>query len=221
MTSHSLWTYAHVLLFVFWLGADVGVFIAAAYAKNDKLSFETRATLLKLAGFVDLFPRISFAIMLPVGLQLVALTGVYPITSSMMLTSWLVGIAWTALILVSYKREGSELATNLGRIQTGFLAIAGLLFVALGLLSLINGEPLIQGWFALKMLLFGCVFWAALAIDYCFRPMFAPFMAIGQEGSTPEREAAVTGAINRTLVSVLTLYALIATIAFLGTTKPF
>ena len=216
-----MWAYVHILLFVFWLGADVGVFVAAAYAKNDKLSFETRATLLKLAGFVDLFPRISFAMILPVGLHLVTLTGIYAITSVMQLIAWLVALAWVVLILVSYVREGSELAAKLGQLQNAFLTIAGLFFIGLGLLSLLNAEPFAQGWFALKMLLFGCVFFAALAIDYCFRPMFAPFMAIGAEGSTPEREAAVTQAINRTLVSVITLYVLIAAIAFLGTTKPF
>lgn len=195
--------------------------MAAVYAKNDKLSFETRATLLKLAGFIDLFPRISFALMLPVGLHLVTYTGIYAITATLQLIAWLVAIAWVVLILVSYVREGSSLATTLGRVQNVFLIAAGLLFISLGVLSLMNAEPFAQGWFALKMLLFGCVFFAALAIDYCFRPMFAPFMAIGTEGSTPEREAAVTKAINRTLVSVLTLYFLIAAIAFLGTTKPF
>ena len=221
MVSYSLWTYVHVLLFVFWLGADVGVFMAAVYAKNDQLSFESRATLLKLAGFIDLFPRVSFALMLPVGLRLVVLTGIYPVTSTIQLISWLVAIAWVALILVAYVREGSGLANTLGRIQNIFLIVAGLLFIGLGMLSLANAEPFAQGWFGLKMLLFGCVFFAALAIDYCFRPMFAPFMAIGTDGSTPEREAAVTKAINRTLVSVIALYLLIAAIAFLGTTKPF
>jgi hypothetical protein len=221
VASYSLWTYIHVLLFVFWLGADVGVFVAAAYAKNDKLSFETRATLLKLAGFVDLFPRVSFALMLPVGLHLVAFTGIYAITPAIQLVAWLVAVAWIALVLTAYVREGSELAGTLGRVQNVFLTLAGLLFISLGLLSLLNAEPFAQGWFALKMLLFGCIFFAALAIDYCFRPMFAPFMAIGTDGSTPEREAAVTKAINRTLVSVTALYILIAAVAFLGTTKPF
>ena len=102
MTSHSVWTYAHVLLFVFWLGADVGVFFAAIYAKNDKLSFETRATLLKLGGFIDLFPRISFALMLPVGLHLVSFTGIYPVTSLMLWTAWIVAAAWIALILTAF-----------------------------------------------------------------------------------------------------------------------
>ena len=100
MTSYSLWTYLHILLFVFWLGADVGVFAAAAYAKNAKLSFESRATLLKLAGFVDLFPRISFALMLPAGLHLAGVTGTLPVSVAMLVGAWCIGLLWAALILV-------------------------------------------------------------------------------------------------------------------------
>jgi hypothetical protein len=221
MTSYSLWTYLHILLFVFWLGADVGVFAAAASAKNSKLSFESRATLLKLAGFVDLFPRISFALMVPVGLHLAGVTGTLAVSIPMLMGAWAIGLLWAAAILVAYHRENTALAAMLNKLQTGFLGIAGLLLITLGGLSWLNGSPLEQGWFAAKILLFGAVFWNAIAIDYCFRPLVAPFMAIGVEGSTPAHEAAVTHAINRTLVAVSTLYVLIGSIAFLGVTKPF
>jgi hypothetical protein len=46
-------------------------------------------------------------------------------------------------------------------------------------------------------------------------------MEIGQHGSSPEREEAVARAINNTLVAVMTLYVLIAAIAFIGKVKPF
>lgn len=221
MTTYSLWTYLHILLFVFWLGADVGVFAAAAFAKNSQLSFESRATLLKLAGFVDIFPRLSFAFMLPVGLHLAGATGVLPLDAAMSIGAWLVALSWSALILVAYQRENTELAATLHKVQMVFLIIAGTLLISIGGWSWLNGAPLEPSWFAAKIFLFGAVFWVAIAIDYCFRPLVAPFMAIGQEGSTPEREAEVSRAINRTLVAVSSLYFLIAGIAFLGVAKPF
>ena len=45
--SVEVWGYIHILLFVFWLGADVGVFVSAIFAKNPKYSFETRMTVLQ------------------------------------------------------------------------------------------------------------------------------------------------------------------------------
>jgi hypothetical protein len=76
-------------------------------------------------------------------------------------------------------------------------------------------------WLAFKLLLFGLVFWTAMVVEISYRPLFAPFMAIGESGSTPEREALVSKYINRALLGVGTIYVLIAAIAFLGTTKPF
>lgn len=73
----------------------------------------------------------------------------------------------------------------------------------------------------MKILFFGFAFWAALGIDFAFTPAIKPFMEIGTEGSTPEREALFTKHVNHTLVWVLTLYVLIATIAFLGKVQPF
>ena len=31
MNTHLLWTYLHIVLFVYWLGADVGVGLSVAY----------------------------------------------------------------------------------------------------------------------------------------------------------------------------------------------
>ena len=36
MDSHSIWAYVHILLFVYWLGADAGLYLAMAMVKNPK-----------------------------------------------------------------------------------------------------------------------------------------------------------------------------------------
>ena len=221
MTSQSIWIYIHILLFVFWLGADIGVYVAAIYAKNDKLGFEARATLMQLGGLVDLFPRITFAFMLPVGLHLTRGLGLYPVSTGILLAGWLIALAWLALIVVMYNNEGRPLGMALVRVQNVFQGVMGLLFVALGAQSLLTGAPLAAGWLAFKLLLFGLVFWTAMVVEISYRPLFPPFVAIGESGSTPAREALVTKYINRALVGVGTIYVLIAAIAFLGTTKPF
>lgn len=51
--SLNLWKFAHILLFVYWLGADLGVFLLARAAKRADLSFEQRALLLKMALLID------------------------------------------------------------------------------------------------------------------------------------------------------------------------
>ncbi|MBL8643012.1 MAG: hypothetical protein JNK21_03685 [Rhodospirillaceae bacterium] len=216
----EIWGYIHILLFVFWLGADVGVFTTAIYAKNPKYSFETRMTVLQAGLVVDQFPRVCFALILPVGLHLTKELQLHPITTGMLAGGWAIGLIWMAVIFLIGVNQGKPLAENLSKLQFGFQAVMGLVFTIIGLNSLATDSPISQPWFAVKILLFGLVFWAAMAIDLCFRPFLAPFMEIGQFGSTPEREEAVSRAINNTLVAVFTLYVLIAAIGFLGKVKP-
>lgn len=221
MEDYLVWGYIHILLFVFWLGADVGVFLSAVWAKRTDISFETRATVMKLGLIIDFLPRICFALIFPVGLHLADSLGLYEVPAWLFIAGWVLGVAWIYMVILIGKNEGTPLAEKLMMTQFWLEGLLGTIYFGVGVWSLFGDGPLQEGWFAVKIILFGCVFYAAMAIDICFRPFIKPFMEIGQEGSTPEREAEVTKAVNTTLIAVLTMYALIATVAFLGKVKPF
>ena len=158
MDSHSIWLYIHILLFVFWLGADMGVFFPTLIARNHTLSFETRATLIRAAVSVDLFPRVCFALFIPVGMHLVQGLGLYPLSDTMLALGWLIGAGWIALIFAIVTNEDRPVAHTLGTAQMLLEIILGLIFSSLGAWSLLTGAPLTEPWFALKILLFGLVF---------------------------------------------------------------
>ena len=61
MIEHQLWVFVHILLFVYWLGGDLGVFLLAKAAKRPDLSFAERAFALRMAIMIDLVPRLCFA----------------------------------------------------------------------------------------------------------------------------------------------------------------
>lgn len=220
MDSHALWAYAHILLFVYWLGADVGLWLVMAFVKDARLSFETRATLIRLAFYIDLFPRVSFALILPVGLQLARNLDLVTIGTAWVVTAWVVGLAWSALHVVVVVMKGTATARRLLVLNQVYEALAGAFFIGIGLLSLLNGAPLEAGWFALKILLFGTVFWIILGIDTVFQP-FTTLLRMGPGGSTPQAEAVVTRLTHRTMGWALLLYAIVAGVAFLGRVKPF
>ncbi len=76
MTSaYLLLVVVHVLLFAYWLGADWGVYVTSRYVADAKLSLEERRRFLQAAFRIDLLPRISFTLLLPVGVQLAAYYG--------------------------------------------------------------------------------------------------------------------------------------------------
>ena len=49
ISAIDVWKYIHILLFVYWLGADLGVFLLALASKRRNLSFPERALALKMA----------------------------------------------------------------------------------------------------------------------------------------------------------------------------
>jgi hypothetical protein len=36
MDSHSIWAYVHILLFVYWLGADAGLYLAMSMVRPPR-----------------------------------------------------------------------------------------------------------------------------------------------------------------------------------------
>jgi len=220
MDSHALWAYLHILLFVYWLGADAGLWLAMGFIRNERLSFETRATLIRLAFYIDLFPRISFALILPVGLQLARNLDLTPISDGVLAAAWAVGIAWSALHLAVVAWKGTAAARRLLTVNKIYEVLAGALFIGIGAVSLATGAPIAAGWFALKILLFGSIFWIILAIDTVFQP-FTTLLRMGPQGSTPQGEAQVRRLTHQTMAWAVFMYAVVAFVAFRGRVKPF
>jgi hypothetical protein len=220
MDSHALWAYAHVLLFVYWLGADVGLWLAMAMIRNPALSYETRATLVRLGFYVDLFPRVTFALILPVGMHLMRDLDLAPIGDGLLAAAWTVGFLWSALHLGVLAWKGRPVVAKLRAINKVYEALAGLLFVVLGAVSLARGAPVEGRWLALKLLFFGMIFWVILGFDTVFQP-FSTLLRAGPAGMTPQQEAGMRRLTNLSMAWAVMLYVLIAAVAFLGLVKPF
>jgi hypothetical protein len=217
--SYPDWLFIHILLFVFWLGADVGVFLSLVFVKDRRLGFEARATVIRLAFWIDVFPRIAFAMMIPVGVQLATALGVLPERAAILPVAWTLGLGWCALHGLIYLWRGRPTAVALRRANVAFEAVCGVTLVGIAVASLTGAGPIHSGWFAWKLLLFGAVFLVVVGIDTRFQP-FTTLLAAGPNGLTPEREAAITRMTNQTLLWALLLYALILAIAWLGFFKP-
>lgn len=215
-----LWAYAHILLLVYWLGADVGLFLVMAWIKDRRLDYATRVTLIRLAFYIDLAPWTCVALILPVGMHLAAGLGIAQIPGWLFALAWIIGLGWTALHVALVVRKGTPLAARLRRLNNAWELVAGALFVGIGTLSLATGAPVGAGWFALKLLLFGLVFWVILGIDTRFQP-FTTLLRLGARGLDDAAEAAITRATNLTMAWALLLYGLVLAIAFLGKVKPF
>ena len=214
------WAFVHILLLVFWLGTDVGVLVLARAARRTDLSFEQRAVLLRYAMLIDVLPRVCLTLAFAVGLHLAASMGLVALPPAAFAAAWIIGLGWLGLLIALHRAEGTPRHARLAAANLALQALLGAGVTTLGVVSLLGSGPFPPGWLAWKVVLFGAIFLCSIMIDVEFRPMGPAFARLATEGSTPATEAVIRRSIDRAIVWVLAIYALLTTIAFLGAVKP-
>lgn len=221
MTGHELLLLLHVLLFVYWLGGDLGVFYSSGYISKPELSPATRATVAKIMLALDLTPRVCLVLMLPVGVALSASLGALAIPAAAIPALWVFALAWLAMVVTIYKKEHQPIAHTLGKIDWAvrLLVIAGLAGAAI--LSLTGAGPVQGNWLAVKMLIFAGTIVCGLIIRVKLKPFGVAFGRLMREGSTPEIESDLHASIARVKPAVLLIWGGLVVNAWLGIAKPF
>lgn len=213
--------FLHVLLFVLWLGADVGVFLLGQhFRKRTFYSLDQRLALLKLLVIIDLTPRAAWALMVPMSLTLSYLGGWWDVWLGALWASWAIAAFWLWLVFDAHRHDMTPRAARNRRWEgwLRYLLCAGYLF--LGAESLLTGHPIAAEWLAWKALLFGLIFAAAIMIDVSFKPVGAQLSRLLAEGSSDETELPLLATMNRTRIWVWCVYLLLLATAWLGVVKP-
>jgi hypothetical protein len=217
--DHSIWVFIHVMLLVYWLGGDLGVFLLAKAAKRPDLGFAERAFALQMAVKIDWVPRVCFTLMFPVGLHVTVSGGYAQLPGWAIPAAWALSAAWIGLLRALSQSEGTPRGLRLSRIHLGLQSVLLVFFAALGLAAWFGTGPLPGGWYALKILLFALIFAMGIGIDIAFRPIGGAFHRLALEGSKPEIETTIAQAVDGAIRYVLGLYALLIAITFIGITK--
>ena len=220
--TYQLLVYAHLLLFVLWLGADVGVFLLGQHFRKRQLyTLDQRIALLKLLVIVDMTPRSAWALMVPLSLSVVDAGAWWDVPGWLLASAWAIGGFWLWLVWDAHWHEQTPRAARNRRIEGWLRWIVGAFYLGLGVVSLANDAPLAPNWLAWKALLFGLIFVAAIMIDVTFKPVGAQLAAVMEQGSSDKTEAPLLKTMNETRIWVWIVYFLLLTTAFLGNVKPF
>ena len=220
MPSIPTLLYLHILLMVFWIGADIGVFIAGLRFMDPRRSLAERTAVIELGMVIDRYPRICFVAILPVGLQLVYSLGLMPALSLRLLElAWALSAVWTTAVVASMMLHGRPAARRWQRIELAFQAAAVLVFASLAAAAWL-GRVAAPGWLAGKFLGYAAICLSAILLERAFGPVATTFAALVAEGSTPERESRLRRHMIATYVWVLAIYAAVLICGFLGTVKP-
>ncbi|QMW22505.1 hypothetical protein [Sandaracinobacteroides saxicola] len=213
--------YVHVLLFVFWLGADLGVFLLGQHFRRRDYSIQERLTVLKLLVINDMGPRTAWALMVPSSLFLLKAGGHWPdIPDWLLVASLVIGLSWLTLVWDAFLHDQTPRAACDRKIENILKYLLTGFYLTLGTVSILHGEPL-AGFIAWKALLFGAIFVAAIMIDVWFKPVGPLLVALVQNGSSDETEIPLRRQMDRTRIWVFATYVLLVVTSYLGVTKPF
>lgn len=219
---YSCLVFAHLLLFVLWLGGDVGVYMLGRHFRmRARYTIEQRLALLKLLVAIDMVPRTAWALMVPVSLSVVAAGGYWAVPRGLLALAWIVGLSWAGLVWDAHSHEQTARATRERRVESWLKIVLALFYLWLGSTSLATGWPLPARWLAAKALAFSVIFGAAMMIDVAYKPVGAQLGRLLREGSSDATELPLLATMNRTRLWVWTVYLLLLATAFLGVSKPF
>ena len=203
---YSFLIVTHVLGWVFWLGTDLGVLLAAKYSEKSELSPETRLKVLEVGMILDMAPRIAVPVVFMTGFGLMTSLGIETYVPMMGVLAF--GAVWLLAVLTGIATEGGQGTLGGIAMKTQFLfnVVVAIGMGGVGVAALFGmlDQPT---WIALKWLSYGVIALAAIVLEITFKPAIALYGRLGEEGGSPELDSALTKSLKPVYVSVLVIYA--------------
>lgn len=221
MTGFDIWKFLHIMMFVFWIGTDLGVYLSARKSTDPKLSFETRVLLLHMALRIELLPRTMWKAALPLGVMLIDGMDIIKFGTASLALTWLFSLAWWAVSMFGAWHYDKPIGHRFAAVTNWLTGFVGVALIVVAAVSLTGSGPIPAdaGWLSWKIGLYGLINLMVIVMIRIFDPLGAAFGRLAVEGSTPEIEAVISGVMSRSTWIIWMTYATIAAVAFIATTK--
>jgi len=221
MTAILTWKYLHILMFVFWVGTDMGVFLSCKKATDPKVPIDARFLLLHMALRIELLPRTMWKAALPLGVTLSREMGLIDLSSLELLIVWAASIGWWAISMYGAWHYDKPAGHTFSMVNNVITSIVGVGLIWLAWSSYIGNGPFDADatWLLWKIAIYGLINLLIVAMLFVFDPMGIEFGRLAVEGSTPEIESNIKSIMNRATVTIWGTYILICVVGFIATTK--
>ena len=213
---YRLVVFFHVLMFCYWLGADLGVWLCGRAARRPGISDEARALVRKVGHLIDMGPRSALVLIFPAGLILASQYG-SPVQGLGLVAAVLACGVWLWMVWTIYLQPQTPLGRTVWKIDLGFRALLMVTLIGFGVSCLVTGGPIQDRWLAAKIVVFGLILLTGIFLRIALFRMDAAARA----GKAPPPGSPPTLLQKSLLSSVLVIWALVAIAAFLGVVKPF
>lgn len=207
----------HIFLLVFWLGTDLGVFLAAKMSENGELSSETRGSLMKLGMVLDRLPRTAVILILPSGFLLTNRLGLITVSPMILGLIWLIAIAWAGLMWAGFLKPQSSIEALSHKVNF-FVHVALIAALAYVIFVVSGSAPM---WVTLKLACVAAILFCGIMLDVTFRPAVIAFTQIVTEGATDDLNARYSTALAPVYRWVIGIYVFVILATYFGVVKPF
>ena len=218
MLDQALFALIHVLVFVYWLGGDLGAFYTSHFLTRADVSADRRMMAASIVGDVDMAPRTALILTLPTGLMLAESKGWFSLGWPVVLAVSAAAILWLGLAWRIHL-GGATLPSWNKRLDT--LVRYGLIIALLGVgvTSLATASNAMPVFIALKCLaLAGCIA-LGLIIRIVLKPLGPALMGLNGP-NTETAKAALAHTLNRARPLVMGIWVLLIFAALLGLWTP-
>ncbi|MFM7434264.1 MAG: hypothetical protein ACKO3O_12285 [Gammaproteobacteria bacterium] len=217
--AHGLLKYLHILLFVYWLGGDAGVFYSSKFVTNTTLSRDARLAAFKIFINLDILPRYCLALMLTVGGVLAEFVGYeHPLWQTIAIVA--LGPVWVWVVHTIHAKEGTDFGKMLASWDKRFRVFMIFAILASVAYHWVTGPLRPYPWIAAKLLIFAALIFCGFMIRMKLPPFIEGFRTLASTGPTPESDRQMIDGMAACRPYVLLIWAGVAISALIGVLKP-
>lgn len=213
----EFWLYLHILLLVFWVGTDLGVFLAAKYSERSEMSIESRQVVLTLGMMLDRLPRSALVLIVPSGVMLTQAYGLTQLPPSLVSVIWAFAACWLALLWAGFLSESAKIQSLSATINWWLNLVLAVVLLSVVVYS--YAQQLLPGWILTKILLVALICLAGFLLDFLFGPAMGIFARLSEMPSDVTLNQQYSQALRPVYWVVLLIYVLALGAAAVGVFK--
>lgn len=217
INAYDVLLLVHVLLFAYWLGADLGVFYAARFAADGNYSIETRKAISDVMAFVDLAPRLSVPLMGATGITMGVRLGALTLDAVWVWVAWFAALLWVSSNLYIYlNRADRSRVQAVIRFDTCWRATVLVALAGVAIASLLGAGITSNVALAVKLLLLALAIALSLVLRVLFKPYRPALQRIAAGGDNARESAIMTAALARARPIVILIWIVAIAAAAIG-----
>lgn len=207
----------HILILVYWLGGDLGAFVASRLVADPARAPAGRAAAAKILMDVDMAPRMALIFAFPTGFALAVYEGWLRVDAVWIAPVFALALVWAAAAWMVHLKSGPD---GLAKRIDMAIRLAALISLAgagaAGLAGLIALPLFIAG----KLLLLALAVFAGLMIRRMLAPFGPAFGRIAAGQGDDAANAIVRASLSKARAWVFVIWAAVLGAAALGVLQP-